>query len=220
MLRRLSTLAAIGIASVAGLPAPAHAAAILFDFEGQPIGEQTPFTIATAGLSATFAGPSGVDPGAFGLSYNSSSGPLGAPYRTLSGAFLDVGSAFGAAGSPLTITFSAPLSALRLAFALDDPANATALSLATDAGGAASARGSSGYRSPEGTLSFSGAPFTVVTLSSGALDFQVDDLTATTAAGTTVPEPASLAALCAGLAAIPLARRRASRRHSSPTREA
>lgn len=212
---RHATLAAAGIAAlVATLPAQTHAATLLFDFEGLPLGDETPLTITASGLSATFAGPPSVDPGAFEISYNSSSGPLGAPYRTLSGAFLTVGPAFGAPGSPLTITFSAPLSALSLQFALDDPANNTALGLATDAGGTASAGGvlSRGYRSPEGTLSFSGAPFTTVTLGSGALDFQIDDLTATTAAAAgVVPEPASLAMVCAGLAVIPLARRRARR---------
>jgi len=135
MLRRPVMLAGLAATMLASLPARANAAA-LFDFEGQPIGAQTPFTATAGGLGATFAGPSDVDPGAFQLSYNSSSGPLGAPYRTLTGAFLTVGTAFGAVGSLLTIAFSAPLSALSLRFALDDTTNATALSLTTDAGGA------------------------------------------------------------------------------------
>lgn len=205
MLRRLLACAASAAALLAAHPEPSRAAAINFDFEGRALGAQTPLSITSGGLTATFSGPAGVDPGAFEISYNSSSGPFPAPYRTLQVAFLTVGNAFGAAGSPLAVSFSAPLQAIQLGFALDDPTGVASLSLATNAGGAASARGvfASGFRYPEGVLSFAGAPFTAVTLSSPALSFQIDDLVATT-----VPEPVSLSLLGAGLASLALVRRR------------
>lgn len=205
MLRHLLVCAVSAAALLAASSGPSGAVAITFDFEGQALGAQTPLTLRNNGLSATFAGPAGVDPDAFEISYNSSSGPFPAPYRTLQVAFLTVGNAFGAAGSPLTISFSAPLQEIRLAFALDDPANTTSLSLVTNTGGAASARGvpNPGFRYPEGVLSFSGAPFTTLTLSSPALSFQIDNLVATT-----VPEPFSLMLLGAGLTGLALVRRR------------
>src|SRR5215813_2853061 len=64
---------ATAAASIAAftLAAPsARAAVALYDFENQPIGTETPFTLVSSGLSAAFAGPSGVDPGAFGISSN------------------------------------------------------------------------------------------------------------------------------------------------------
>lgn len=186
---------------LATLSSSAEAATALFDFESQPVDAQTPLSITAGGLNARFAGPAAVDPGAFATSFNSSSGPFGAPYRTLVGAFLTTGPAFGSPGSPLTITFGAPITALSLSFALDDAANTTALALSTDAGGTASARGvlTAGFRSPEGTLNFSGRPFTTVTLSSAAPDFQIDNISATTAIP--VPEPAALLLVASSLAA-------------------
>lgn len=204
MPRHLLACAASTAALLAANPEPSRAAAITFDFEGLALGAQTPLSIGSGGLAATFAGPAGIDPGAFALSYNSSSGPFPAPYRTLQVAFLTAGEAFGAPGSPLSINFSAPLQSIRLAFALDDPTGAASLSLATNSGGFASAGGVlvPGFRYPEGVLSFSGAPFTSVVLSSLALDFQIDNLVATT-----VPEPISLGLLSTGLAGFALVRR-------------
>ena len=76
------------------------------------------------------------------------------------------GSAFGASGSDLTITFSVPISGVAFTFALDDPRNTTTLSFRTDGGAQDSASGdlTSGYRYPEGTFSYTGSPFTMLTL--------------------------------------------------------
>lgn len=189
--------------------APAAAAAAAYGFEDQPIGVQTPFAASLGGVTASFSSPAGADPGAFQVSYNSSSGPFAAPYRTLSNAFLTVGTSFGAIGAPLRIAFSAPVSSISFLFALDDPANAAAITLATNAGGTATSRGvlTAGFRYPEGSLSFLGAAFTAVTLISTAPDFQLDDLSVTAAAAA-VPEPVSLAAAGAGLAGLAALRRR------------
>ena len=204
-------LACLAAATVFGLGGPGPAVAAPYGFEDQSIGAATPLTASINGVSATFSGPSGVDPDAFEVSYNSTSGPFGAPYRTLTTSFLTVGNAFGAIGAPLRIAFAAPVTSISLLFALDDPANTTALSLTTDAGGTATARGAlaTGFRYPEGTLSYAGPAFTVLTLASLAPDFQIDGITvAASALPPSVPEPAGLAVLGTGLAALPILRRR------------
>lgn len=207
-MKRLQTPFGIVAASLfAAAAAPAHAANARFDFENQPIFTETPFSLSDGGVTATFAGPADVDPGAFGISSNFPS-PTGFQYRLMRGDFLTIGSAFGASGSALTVTFSAPVTAFTLSFALDDAANASTLSFATNAGGASSVTGalSSGFRYPEGSLSFSGAAFTALTLQSTAIDFQIDNLQATTVAA--VPEPTGLLLFAAGLPLVALARRK------------
>jgi hypothetical protein len=195
------------IAGSALVSSPTHAAVALYDFENQPIFTETPFTLVSAGVSATFAGPSDVDPGAFGISSNFQS-PTGFQYRLMSGDFLTIGSAFGASGSALTITFSAPITAFTLDFALDDPANASTLTFLTNAMGTGTGNGSltSGFRYPEGVLSYDGPAFTSITFQSNAIDFQIDNLQATVAA---VPEPETVMMFAVGLVAMALRRRRA-----------
>jgi hypothetical protein len=195
------------IAGVALVSSPAHAVVANYDFENQPIFTETPFTLVSAGVSATFAGPSDVDPGAFGISSNFQS-PTGFQYRLMSGDFLTIGSAFGASGSALTITFSAPITAFTLDFGLDDPANASTLTFLTNAMGAGTGNGSltSGFRYPEGVLSYDGPAFTSITFQSNAIDFQIDNLQATVAA---VPEPETVMMFAVGLVAMALRRRRA-----------
>jgi hypothetical protein len=195
------------IAGSALVSSPTHATVALYDFENQPIFTETPFTLVSAGVSATFAGPSDVDPGAFGISSNFQS-PTGFQYRLMSGDFLTIGSAFGASGSALTITFRAPITAFTLDFALDDPANASTLTFLTNAMGAGTGNGSltSGFRYPEGVLSYDGPAFTSITFQSNAIDFQIDNLQATVAA---VPEPETVMMFAVGLVAMALRRRRA-----------
>lgn len=206
---RNSFFCAIAAASILGvtlLPSAANASVAIFDFENQTIGTETPFTLVSAGLSATFAGPADVDPGAFGISSNFAT-PTGFQYRLMNGDFLTIGSAFGASGSALTITFSEAISAFTLNFALDDPANASTLSFFTNGAGSGNGSGAltAGFRYPEGTLSYAGGPFTSITFQSNAIDFQIDDFTATPA----VPEPETMVLFAIGAVAIALRRRRA-----------
>jgi hypothetical protein len=200
-------MTAVLIAGSALVSSPTHAAVALYDFENQPIFTETPVTLVSAGVSATFAGPSDVDPGAFGISSNFQS-PTGFQYRLMSGDFLTIGSAFGASGSALTITFSAPITAFTLDFGLDDPSNASTLTFLTNAMGTGSGSGAltSGFRYPEGVLSYDGPAFTSITFQSNAIDFQIDNLQATVAA---VPEPETVMLFAVGLVAMALRRRRA-----------
>ena len=207
-MKRLPLFAGLAAASLAALVAlPAAAATVSFDFENQPIFTETPFSLEQPGLAAAFSGPADVDPGAFGISSNFAT-PTGFIYRLMTGDFLTIGSAFGASGSALTITFSAPLTGFALDFALDDPSNGSGFSFSTNGGGAGTVGGAlaSGFRYPEGTLSFAGAAFTTLTLQSDAIDFQIDNLRATTVA--TVPEPGSLWLLATALPLAALVRRR------------
>lgn len=201
------TIAAALVVAFAIASSPARATVALYDFENQSIGTETPFTLVSSGLTAAFSGPSGVDPGAFGISSNFAT-PTGFQYQLMSGDFLTIGSAFGASGSALTITFSAPVTAFTLNFALDDPSNTSTLLFETNGFGAGSGTGvlTSGFRYPEGTLSYAGGPFTSITFRSNALDFQIDNLQATIAA---VPEPETVMLFAVGIVAIALRRRRA-----------
>ncbi len=186
--------------------AAAEAAPVTFDFENLPIATETPFTIESSGLSATFAGPPDVDPGAFGISSNFLTS-TGFRYRLMNGDFLTIGSAFGASGSVLTVAFSAPVTGLTFDFALDDTADRSTLT--TVAGGiarTASPALTAGFAYPEATFSFVSSPFTTVTFASTAIDFQLDNLRATVAQ---VPEPATGALLASGLGALVVRRRRA-----------
>ena len=200
---------------VAGLLAAAashvQAADVSFDFENQPIGTETPFSMTRQGLEASFAGPADVDPGAFGIGSNFQTA-TGFQYRLMQGDFLTIGTAFGASGSVLTVTFSAPVTAFAFDFALDDPLNASSLSFATNGGGRSSAAGTvgNGFRYPEGTLSYAGPAFTALTVQSTAIDFQLDSLRVTTVSA--VPEPSRFLLLAAGSPLVALLARRRRRR--------
>ena len=210
MLRRILGISAVTV--ILGSPAlPARAA--LFDFESIAPGPTlvtTPLSLTSAGLSAGFTGSALGDPGAFAVSYNSTSGPLRL-FQGLQDAFLGSSPATSLdLSSPLTISFSAPVTSLSLNFALG--IGAGTLTLTTSAGGSATFAGTvpAGFAYGEGTASFTGAAFRSVTLrSSASTGLEVDNINATPSAAA-VPEPASVLLLVSvGLGAAGLRRRRA-----------
>jgi hypothetical protein len=170
------------------------AATITFNFNSDA-GKSTTFTDTVSGLSATFSSLS--DPGGFTV--------IPTFFKALTGnVLLDPGPA-NKDNLALTITFGQDLSSLSLLFATNSGAGVplvlTALEGSTVVGTASSSGViPSGFFFPEGTLTFSGATFNKVALSSTALDFAIDDVTVV---GTAVPEPAMFLPGCvivAGLA--------------------
>jgi hypothetical protein len=190
MRRRLAALLAAALSGVA-----AAAPAQTFDFESTPLGTAVPFSVTSGGLTATFTSAA-----------NFTAQP--SPFSALAGnALFDDDDAVG----PLTISFSRPLTAIALDFGTNAPFTPMGLTLQALSGGTlvgtVSAPGvvPAGFLFPEGSLSFAGAPFDAVVLSSGARDFAIDNL-----AVSAVPEPGTVALVGAGvlLVAGAAARRR------------
>ncbi len=112
-----------------------------------------------------------------------------------------------ASNLPLSISFSQPIEQVQLLFSLNTFDDTVTLDLATNAGGNTSATGTIlAFDFPEGSLTFSEAPFTSIVLSTSAPDFAIDQLIVQTAAA--VPEPGTVTIVLSGLAALALIRRR------------
>jgi hypothetical protein len=165
-------------------------AATIFNFDNDSPGTSTQFTDTVDGLSATFS--SSGDPGGFTI--------LPATiFQTLTGNVLgDPGPAF-LQNLSLTISFSAPLSAIHLLFATGDFGPASPLILTAYHGasqvGSVSQTGTLLSFFPEGEIAFGGTTFDSVVLSSTASTFAIDNVQVAQA-----PEPGSATMLALGLA--------------------
>jgi hypothetical protein len=195
----LTLVAAAALAAALHVGPGIAEAVSTYNFETQAPGTATPFSVADTGVTASFSSPA--DPGGFTI----------APtfFSTLPGqVLLDPGPA-GADNIPLTMGFSQPIASITLLFALNTQVTAVPLNLSTSAGGSASATGAvpAGFAFPEGSLSFTGAPFTSVVLSSPAFDFAIDNVVVTPAVPG-VPEPGTLSLVAVGLVALGVVRRR------------
>ncbi|HEY0873515.1 MAG TPA: PEP-CTERM sorting domain-containing protein [Vicinamibacterales bacterium] len=195
-LRNFACISLVAVC-VAVFSSSALIAAPLYTFDSIAVGTVTPFSIVSDGVTATFTAPD--TPFAIGVP---------ATFDTLTGNTLHDNNG---TISPLDITFSAPHQAISLLFALHgDASHVFTLSAylggvggtlvgSTTAGAAIPA----GFVFPEGAITFSGAAFDAVRLTSTALNFAIDDV-----ALRSVPEPATLSLIGVGLAAMGLRRRR------------
>jgi hypothetical protein len=191
-MRQLLRSAVIMLVLVPGLATLLHAGVVTatFDFEDIVAGTPTLFPDTVNGLTATFS--SSPDAGGFAVT------SMPGFFQTLSGNVL-----LDSTQESLTITFSAPLSDISLDFATFDaqPLNLSAFLVGAPVG-SSSATGTvpAGFSLPEGVLSFNGAAFDTVVLSSLTPNFAIDNVAATDPPA--VPEPGSLL-LCGGaLAAL------------------
>ena len=192
MVRR--NLATVAVALTIGTAVtPAFAAVTSYDFSTVS-GSSTPLTLD----GATFSSPS--DPGAYTV------GPNGGLFSTLGSTVL---SSAGVA-SALDISFAAPVTAIAFNFGLDDLGGVGDTLSFTPGGGAAliaSAATPLGDLFPQGSVSYSGASFDTAVITS-SVPLVIADLT-TTAATTSVPEPATFGLLATGLLGLTWLRRRA-----------
>lgn len=185
--KRLLILLALGVALVMAIPGYSSSVSI-FNFDSDPVGEATPFSDTNNGLTATFSSPA--DPGGFAIAPSF--------FSTLTGnVLLDPGPA-GAAVIPLDIAFSTNATSASMAFATDG--GGTFFLNAYENGtlvGSASAVGviPPGFSFPEGAISFNGATFNSIILTSPSTPyFAIDNLSVGV-----VPEPSSLLLMGSGL---------------------
>jgi hypothetical protein len=193
-----SLLAVLRIAGALVSAGCVSASPIVFNFDSDVSGKTTTFTDTVGGLSATFV--TAFDPGGF---------IVGSPiaFSTLNGnvLFTDLDNI------GLGIVFSSPLSSVSLAFATNTtvgvPFELDAYNGAFNPSnkvGSATATGAipSGFTLPEGSISFSGSPFTLVVLNAqGGPNFAIDNVTANVSS---IPEPTSLFSIgvCLGVLAV------------------
>ncbi|NWF84567.1 MAG: PEP-CTERM sorting domain-containing protein [Bryobacteraceae bacterium] len=156
-----------------------------------------PFPESNAGVTGTFSSPDG------------------AVFSVTAGFFSSLtGNVLLDADEPLhalDVTFSTALLSISANFALNSAGSDTMTLVAYTGGvggtivGSSTASGSipPGFSFPEGIISFSGAPFDAIRLTSTAPDFAVDNFELAE-----IPEPASTSLVLAGLALCGLALRR------------
>ncbi len=155
MFHRHQLAAALGALALVSAPAFAASGATLYDFS-TVTGSSTPLTLD----GATFTSPS--DPGAYTV------GPNGGLFSTLPATVL---SSAGSAAE-LDIAFAAPVSQISFSFAIGDffaLDGDDTLTLTPNVGNAITVHASlpGGDFYPQGTLSFSGAAFTSLSITSG-----------------------------------------------------
>ena len=169
--------------------------AAIFTFDDLFPFDTTPLTIIGDGIAGTFSSPQG---GVFLVA------PTDAFSTLVGNSLVDSDTEM----NQLDIVFSEPLRSISMFFALNTPLLSDVLRLdAMLAGsivGSNSAIGSvpPGFSFPEGNLSFSGAIFDQVRLSSSAVDFAIDNVNVTSAS---IPETSAVLLVGAGLAVLAIA---------------
>jgi len=190
------------VLAACALSAAANASTI-FNFDGDNLGTATTFTDTVNGLSATFS--SAGDPGGF-VVYPSI-------FDTLTGNVLGDPGPAGLDNLSLDVAFSSELSSVALDFATSDFNTPSPLTLTayqnSQLVGSAQATGNfiNGFSFPEGQISFGGAAFNNIVISSTATDFAVDNI-----AAIATPEPGLFPLLAVGLGAIAVGSLRAKSR--------
>jgi len=185
MRKRIITVSGMSLLAIAlALPA---AAAPIFTFDDVAAFTTVPFSSTSEGITATFGE---LDAGAaflVGISF----------FSTLTGnVLLDA----DPVPHTLTVTFSAPFNVISLLFALNGPETNTFTLTALLGGlggaivGSATATGAippgAAFSFPEGQISFTGALFDAIELTSSAPDFAIDRVALSSP--TPVPEPGTL----------------------------
>lgn len=161
-MRLLASLAVAGLCLVAPVVSRAES---IYDFESLTEGSMLPLTVNVNGLTAYFTG---------GGAVCSSAGLSGAMFMTLSGNALVQGLCTPASSRPMVMTFSQPLSKVSFAVAINGntpaPVVVTFLLHGASVGSQTVTPAiPTNYDSPEAAVSYSGATFDSVVVSSTSL---------------------------------------------------